>query len=193
MSCRQSRRQKARTGGPGEMPTSAIWAVGALLWEACLCAGWLPRTVRGTVAAYVWDYSGGMWMLRHFWEAAFELVPEARQLREVRRFAECAPEALSELFAAAGLENVSIQALDGTATFRDFDDYWAPFLAGQGAAPAFAASLPTQTQSDLALSLRHRLPIAPDGSITLGLRAWAIRGVVEKDWTPGPKPNPAGD
>lgn len=133
----------------------------------------------GTIAAYVWDYTGEMWLLRHFWEAAFELVPEARQLDEVRRFAECAPEPLSKLFATAGLGNVAVQALDATATFRDFDDYWAPFLAGQGAAPAFAASLPAQTQSDLALSLRRRLPIALDGSITLGLRVWAVRGVVE--------------
>jgi SAM-dependent methyltransferase len=134
----------------------------------------------GTVAAYVWDYAGEMWLLRHFWEAAFELVPEARQLDEVRRFAECAPAPLARLFATAGLCSVEVQALDATAEFRDFEDYWAPFLAGQGAAPAFAASLPAQTQGDLARSLRRSLPIAPDGSITVGLRVWAVRGVVAK-------------
>jgi SAM-dependent methyltransferase len=134
----------------------------------------------GTIAAYVWDYVGEMWLLRHFWEAAFELLPEARQLHEVRRFAECAPAPLAHLFARAGLGSVEVQALDATAEFRDFEDYWAPFLAGQGAAPAFAASLPVQTQRDLALALRRRLPTAPDGSITLGLRAWAVRGVIAK-------------
>lgn len=132
----------------------------------------------GTVAGYVWDYTGEMWLLRHFWEAVFELVPEARQLDEVRRFAECAPAPLAQLFATAGLGDVEVRALDAAAKFRDFDDYWGPFLAGQGAGPAFAASLPAQARSDLAASLRRRLPIAPDGSITLGLRVWAVRGVV---------------
>ena len=89
----------------------------------------------------------------------------------------CAPAPLAQLFASGGLSSVGVHALDATAEFRDFDDYWAPFLAGQGAAPAFAASLPAQTQSDLALSLRQRLPTTANGSITLGIRVWGVRGV----------------
>ena len=131
-----------------------------------------------TVGAYVWDYTGDMWLLRHFWEAAFELVPEARQLDEVRRFAACSPAPLQQLFTTAGLEAIEVAALDAIAEFKDFDDYWAPFLAGQGAAPSFAVSLNEPTRIALADSLRLRLPRASDGSIRLGLRVWAVRGRV---------------
>src|SRR6202022_3758724 len=81
----------------------------------------------GTVAGYVWDYTGEMWLLRHFWEAVFDLVPDARELDEVRRFAACRPEPLREMFAAAGLVDIEDTALDDTARFADFDDYWEPF------------------------------------------------------------------
>ncbi len=84
----------------------------------------------GTVAGYVWDYTGQMWLLRHFWEAVFELLPDARNLDEVRRFAACRPQPLREMFDAAGLIDIDVTALDETAHFSDFEDYWEPFLAG---------------------------------------------------------------
>lgn len=133
-----------------------------------------------TVAGYVWDYTGEMWLLRHLWEAVFDLVPDARDLDEVRRFATCRPEPLRELFVAAGLADIEVTALDHTARFADFDDYWGPFLAGQGGAPSFVASLPDLTRAALGEALRRRLPVGRDRTITLGLRAWAIRGRVER-------------
>lgn len=132
----------------------------------------------GTVAGYVWDYTGQMWLLRHFWESAFDLVPEARDLKEVGRFALCRPEPLRELFAAADLSEIQVEPLGSTAEFRDFDDYWEPFLAGQGAAPSFVVSLPEPTRLALAEVLRQRLPARADGSITLALQVWAVRGRV---------------
>jgi SAM-dependent methyltransferase len=136
--------------------------------------------LRGTVAAYVWDYTGEMRLLRYFWEAAFDLVPAARELDEVRRFAACRPEPLRELFAAAGLIDIEVTALDDTARFADFADYWEPFLAGQGAAPSLVVSLPDDTRSALVEALRQRLPTSVDGTIALGLRVWAIRGRVKR-------------
>ena len=44
-----------------------------------------------TVAVYVWDYAGGMQMMRYFWDAAKDMDPAARddgrraELREVLR------------------------------------------------------------------------------------------------------------
>ncbi|MDQ6899838.1 MAG: class I SAM-dependent methyltransferase [Candidatus Dormibacteraeota bacterium] len=134
----------------------------------------------GTVAGYVWDYTGEMWLLRHFWEAVFDLAPDARELDEVRRFAACRPEPLRELFSAAGLVDIEFKPLDETAQFSDFDDYWGPFLAGQGAAPSFVVSLPDATQAALGDALRQRLPAGPDGTIALQLRVWAIRGRVQR-------------
>ena len=60
--------------------------------------------------------------------------------------------------------------------FRDFDDYWTPFLGGQGPAPAYATSLGADRRDALRERLRATLPTAPDGSISLTARAWAVRG-----------------
>src|SRR5829696_937902 len=123
----------------------------------------------GTVAAYVWDYSGGMELMRRFWDAAVALDPAARDLDEGRRFgAICRPEILASLFRGVGLRRVETCAVDVPTLFRDFDDYWTPFLGGQGPAPGYAMALGEDRRADL--------PIAADGSIPLVARAWAVRG-----------------
>jgi hypothetical protein len=60
--------------------------------------------------------------------------------------------------------------------FRDFDDYWTPFLGGQGPAPGYATSLDAARRERLRDRIRAALPTAADGSITLTARAWAVRG-----------------
>jgi SAM-dependent methyltransferase len=129
-----------------------------------------------TIALYVWDYVGGMQLMRRFWDAAMALDPAAAALDEAVRFPGCAPEPLQALFAAAGLSRVATRAIDVPTPFRDFDDYWAPFLGGQGPAPAYAMSLPEDRRIALRERLRSTLPTAPDGSIELTARAWAVRG-----------------
>ena len=49
----------------------------------------------------------------------------------------CSPAALADLFGAAGLPHVEVRAIDIPTRFRDFDDYWTPFLGGQGPAPGY--------------------------------------------------------
>jgi SAM-dependent methyltransferase len=132
----------------------------------------------GTVAAYVWDYAGEMRLIRHFWDAAVELDPATRDLDEGRRFPLCRPEPLAGLFRDAGLEGVDVRAVDVPTVFRDFDDYWTPFLGGQGPAPGYAMSLAEEHRVALRERLRTRLPVATDGSISLIARAWAVRGTV---------------
>jgi SAM-dependent methyltransferase len=82
----------------------------------------------GTVAAYVWDYAEGMQLMRHFWDAAAALDPRARELDEGRRFTLCKPEPLANLFQTSRLEKAEVRAIDVPTVFRDFDDYWFPFL-----------------------------------------------------------------
>ena len=129
----------------------------------------------GTIAAYVWDYAGEMQLMRHFWDAAAALDPEARKLDEGPRFPLCRPEALAQLFSDAGLREVATTALDVPTPFESFDDYWQPFLGGQGPAPAYAMSLDENARSRLRERLRGRLPARADGSIALAARAWAVR------------------
>ncbi len=130
----------------------------------------------GSVAAYVWDYAGEMQIMRHFWDAAVALDPAAQERDEGRRFPLCHPEPLVELFQAAGLREVGARAIDVPTDFRDFDDYWTPFLGGQAPAPGYAMSLDEDHRAALRERIRQNLPVAADGSIHLSARAWAVRG-----------------
>jgi SAM-dependent methyltransferase len=138
----------------------------------------LARAARpgGVVAAYVWDYAGKMQSLRYFWNAAAALDPAAHDLDQGRRFPLCQPDALQALFAGAGLHAVDVQPVDIATNFRDFDDYWLPFLGGQGAAPGYVRGLSDTQLAALRERLRQSLPVALDGSIPLVARAWAVRG-----------------
>lgn len=140
--------------------------------------GEMRRAVRpgGTVAAYVWDYEGQMEMMRRFWDAAVALDPTAAELDEKRRFPAARPGPLAALFTRTGLSHVDTRAIDVPTVFRDFDDYWTPFLGGQGSAPAYCLSLPEDHRAALRERLRRTLPIRADGTIHLSARAWAARG-----------------
>ena len=138
----------------------------------------MARAVRpgGAVALYVWDYAGKMQFMRHFWNAAAALDPAAASLDEGRRFPICRPDPLAALLRGGGLEAVAVRPIDIPTDFRDFDDYWLPFLGGQGPAPGYAVSLSDERRDALRERLRAALPTAVDGSIPLVARAWAVRG-----------------
>ena len=104
-------------------------------------------TPGGVVAAYVWDVSEGMGIIRQFWDAAISLDPAAAEAIEV------------------------------PTVFTDFDDYWQPFLAGRFPAPGYAMSLSEEHRAELRETLRTQLPTRADGTIPLTARAWAVRGV----------------
>jgi len=132
---------------------------------------------RAPVALYVWDYAGRMELMRCFWDAAVALDAGARDLDEGRRFPICRPEALATLFHGAGLRPMETRAIEVPTMFRDFDDYWTPFLGGQGPAPGYAMSLDEGRRAALRERIRTTLATQPDGSIRLIARAWAVRGV----------------
>ncbi len=138
----------------------------------------MARVVRpgGTVAVYLWDYAGEMQFMRHFWDAAVALDPAAAILDEGSRFPICRPDPLAALLRAAGLADVVVWLIDVATPFRDFDDYWRPFLSGQGPAPGYVAALVAPRRAALRERLRATLPTAPDGSVSLIARAWAARG-----------------
>jgi SAM-dependent methyltransferase len=147
--------------------------------EPARAAAEMARVTRpgGIVAAYVWDYAGQMQLMRHFWDAAVALDPAAQPLDEGARFPLCQPDALATLVRGAGLTAVEVRAIDVPTGFRDFDDYWSPFLGGQGPAPGYAMALSEERRAALREHIRSGLPIEPDGSIPLIARAWAVRGL----------------
>ena len=137
----------------------------------------MKRALRssGRLALYVWDYAGRMDLMRYFWDAVVELDPQAAHLDEAQRFPVCRPDALRDLLVSQGLENVEVRAIDVDTTFRDFDDYWLPFLGGQGPAPGYVALLGEAERAELRDRIRGRLPVK-GGSISMIARAWAARG-----------------
>lgn len=134
----------------------------------------------GRVAACVWDYAGRMDMIRAYWDAAAQLGVLGPDQDEGERFPLCRPEALAAAFADAGLTQVDVSEIELAMRFTDFDDYWKPFLGGQGPAPAHAVSLPEPVRDRLRNAIRARLPMQPDGTIVLAARAWAASGVVAR-------------
>ena len=132
----------------------------------------------GAIAAYVWDYAGRMEMMRVFWDAAVELDAGAAALDEGARFPACNPAALADLFTRAGLQEVEVTDIEIAMHFASFEEFWRPFLGGQGPAPGYVTALDEAARTRLCGRVRDRLPTRADGSISLAARAWAVRGMV---------------
>jgi SAM-dependent methyltransferase len=125
----------------------------------------------GQLAVWVWDYGDGMEMLRRFWAAAVAEDPAAAALDEGARFPVSRRDGLAGVLARAGLSAV-VEPVEITLGFTGFDDYWNPFLEGQGPAGTYVVGLPAAARQRLAARLRDTLPWADDGSLALPARAW---------------------
>ena len=66
---------------------------------------------------------------------------------------------------------IDVVPIDIATPFTSFDDYWHPFLGGQGPAPAYAMSLDETSRNRLRDRIRDRLPLQSHGSIDLVARA----------------------
>ena len=130
----------------------------------------------GRVAAYVWDYAGGMQMMRIFWDAAVEVAPPGTAPDQAERFPICAPAPLAAAWVAAGLQAVDVQPIEIATEFRSFDDFWTPFLGRQGAAPTYLASLAPAQQESIRAAAARRVPQDASGRIALKALAWAAQG-----------------
>ena len=119
----------------------------------------------GRVSACVWDFEGGMEMLRCFWDAALEIDPDAPDEAGTMRFGR--PGEISQLFASAGAADVVESTLRVTSSYTDFDELWNGFLAGVGPAGAYCMSLPDGERQRLRAALYRRLG-EPTGSFVLG-------------------------
>jgi SAM-dependent methyltransferase len=142
--------------------------------------GEMRRVTRpgGTVAACVWDYAGGMQLLRGFWDAAVAVDPDgAGPLDEARRMAISDATSLRDLWTRVGFTSIDVGALDVAAEYDGFDDLWAPYPAGVGPAGAYTVSLDETTRAALRDEYFRRLG-APTGPFRLTARAWCAVGTV---------------
>lgn len=147
--------------------------------DAAKAVGEMIRVTKpgGTVAAAVWDYGEGMEMLRVFWDEAVALDPSSES-RDERHMPLCRPGELATMWRQRGLVEVEEAPLVIELAFESFDDFWSPFLQGQGPAGAYVASLSDARRQMLRDRLRKRFPADATGPLRLTARAWAVKGVV---------------
>ena len=140
----------------------------------------------GVIAAAVWDYGEGMEMLRLFWDEAVALDP-ASEPEDERHMPLCRAGELAALWREHVLTDVEETSLIIELPFASFDDYWAPFLEGQGPAGSYVASLGDDHKQALERRLRDRL-LDTDGDrpFELSARAWATKGTTAAGYRVAP-------
>lgn len=125
----------------------------------------------GGVAACVWDHAGGGGPLAAFWNAARSLDREAH---DESGLAGTRQGHLTELFRAAGLDEVEEGAIQVDVVHETFEEWWAPFTLGVGPAGAYTARLGSQGQAELRNHCEEMLGPAP---FVISARAWTARGL----------------
>jgi ubiquinone/menaquinone biosynthesis C-methylase UbiE len=144
--------------------------------DPAVALGEMMRVTRqgGTVAACVWDFTGGMTMLRAYWDSAREVNPNTT---ETERFGG-RPGHLAALWHEVGLRDVTDSSLAVASRYNGFDELWQSFLGGAaGPVGAHVASLDEAGREALREALHRRLN-SPAGPFELTARAWYAVGVV---------------
>ncbi|HWK25467.1 MAG TPA: class I SAM-dependent methyltransferase [Solirubrobacter sp.] len=127
----------------------------------------------GVVAACMWDLdTGGMTMLRIFWEAVRTVRPDTR--------GEGASPGtgkgdIAARFERAGLTDVVDGALRAHVAYTGFEDWWEPFTYGVGPAGELLVRLDAPQRAAVRDACRAELG---DGPFTLDAVAWYARGTV---------------
>jgi SAM-dependent methyltransferase len=134
----------------------------------------------GTVAAIVWDSRGGLVFQRMLWDTAVAIDPDARVARD-SLFANpvAIPGGLAGFFDDAGMVEIETQSLTIRMDYENFEDYWQPFLGGQGPVGTYFANLTPALNARIKDAVRDAYCSgAPDGPRSLTATAWAVQGKV---------------
>ena len=131
----------------------------------------------GSVAACVWASDQSNQRNRLFWEAAVRIDSDLKQQRQARKkYGE--KDRLYSLWTACGLKAVEEAGLTVSVEFATFDDYWTPYLNGQGHAVSYVKSLTKKRRNKLKEHLRQVvLETQPKEPFSIGARALAVRGL----------------
>ncbi len=152
--------------------------------DPVLAIGELGRVTRrgGVVAATVWDAGGGVTVNRLFCDTAAAVSPGGDAFRQ-RIFGRPMTQsgALMRAWQQAGFVEVEETTLTIRMDFESFDDYWAPYVGGDGPYAAFVSTLDDKARSTLTDAVRRAyLSGMDDGSRSFAASAWAVRGQVAR-------------
>lgn len=132
----------------------------------------------GAVSACIWDFEGGMPLLRAVWDSALDVDAElARSFGAEKPDPFSRPHELEELWCTTGFEGVELGQVDAGADYADFDDLWYPFANGVGNLGRFHEALDEAGRKRFKHGAAERLG-APSGPFRLTARAWYARGTV---------------
>lgn len=134
----------------------------------------------GTVAAAVWNTSGGQPHQRLFWDTAAMLDPAAAAARS-RAFFRPMTQAgeLRAVWETVGLVDIVEGTLTVAMDHPYFDDFWQPIASGEGTLGKYVDSLAAPDLERLKQHVRAAYESGrPDGRRVFLATAWACRGTV---------------
>lgn len=132
----------------------------------------------GALSACIWDFEGGMTLLRAVWDSALEVDADlARSFGADKRNPFSRPHGLDELWRTTGLERVELGQVTAGADYADFEDLWYPFANGVGNLGRFHEALGEQRRERFKRGATERLG-SPSGHFRLTATAWYVRGTV---------------
>lgn len=132
----------------------------------------MARVVRpgGTVAACVWDHSGGTGPLAPFWTAVHDFDPDAADQWD---FPGSRAGHLTELFGRSGLVDVDERGLTVEVGYSSFTDWWESYELGVGPVGEYVAALSQERRRQL----RQRCSeLLGEQRFSIAATAWAARG-----------------
>ena len=137
----------------------------------------MKRVVRsgGTVATYMWDIPGGGLPLQPI-HAAMKSLGFAAS--EPPGYAASSMPKLKSFWEQAGLQSIETRTIQVPTAYAGFDDFWDSNLVPVGPVGAALAKLSSTERDRLKAKLREQLPPGPDGRITYGAWANAVKGRV---------------
>ncbi len=129
----------------------------------------------GMVAGYVWDFAaeGAPSSAIRFGLSQIGVQPPHTSGTEDSRL-----DAMSSLFAGAGLRDIATRTIDVSMSFLDFEEFWQTQIPAFTPTGKVIASLSEADRERLIEAVRVRLPAAHDGTITHSARANAIKARV---------------
>jgi ubiquinone/menaquinone biosynthesis C-methylase UbiE len=164
--------------GDGEFDTVLAQLVVDGMNDARRGAEEMRRVARpgGVLSACIWDFEGGMSLLRAVWDSALDVDPHlARSFGADKRNPFSRPNELEELWRTTGLERVELGQVEAGADYADFDDLWYPFAKGVGNLGRFHEALDERGREHFKRGAAERLG-SPSGPFRLTATAWYVRG-----------------
>jgi SAM-dependent methyltransferase len=142
----------------------------------------MARVVRpgGTLVAAAWDFRGGLVYQRLLWDTAAAIDPGAAKTRD-KIFSNplALPDGMSDLWRAAGLQDVERQSVTVRMDFANWDDYWQPLLGGQGPVGGYVTALEPELRERVSAAVRAAfLSGDVDGPRSLTATSWVVTGRV---------------